>query len=490
MRKIALGLACLALLGLTACKKTVQEKVAKQIPSAETEDAFFKAKVRSTLGSVAYLKNDDNFWTNLRVGQYIFENYRVRTFKESEAILNTNDGSVLILSENSDVEFTAEFREQVTGDVKIQIHDGNIQFDIQKQQKTRFSFMTGTATASIRGTAGFVGSLQGQLVASLKEGQVDVKDSKGKVTSVKQNETLLMTKSGEPKVMVLASSGTKNLTALLDSMARSGSLENVDELESNLNSFDENYREQMKAFEQNLTFEPTVIQPVVSQSEITLQARVNPGVIVTVMGLSDTVPENGVYKRSFSWDKSTAGTKRFMATCSNGEVEVPCNVWVTEYEVPTEANGEPDLDSVSTAADSLALAPVDSATEEPATVDSVVAAPIQKADVAEAPSSVRQSLVVKLGGESLELLPVQDKGKMVESELKIMLSGITDEELEQLESITILRDGKVAQVITDFSGLIYEVPVKLKWNQTVGYEVVAKLKSGDDKRANKRFTAR
>lgn len=488
--------------GLIACKETVENNVKQSLANSavvEENVAVFKAKVRSALGENEHLKANTKNWKKLFVGQNIRDNDQIRTKQESEVVLNTADGTVFVISENSSVEFNAELQESVKGEVNIFIRKGNIQFDVQKQKDNQFNFKTGTATASIRGTAGFVGSLDGQLVASLKEGRVEVKDAKGRSSDITQNQTVLITKSGEAKTFQLESSGTTALFAALNEMSKTGSLDNMEQLEKDLKQFDTKYVDQRKEFEQNLKVNPVVIPKAISQPSITLEAKMTAGVLVTVMGQTDTVPASGVYKRTFSWDKSAAGTKRFMAVCSNGSVEVPCNVWVTEYAPVAEAPAT----EAPAAEVPVEEKPAESVTEDQANSGSAAVNPADSLDsvarekVAEKPRVVPKpgyGLVIKLAEDPLDTLRLVEVSKNGETSdsLKIMLTGISDANMKKIESITIQREDvsevgarsewvqSYVQEDNEIQGREYAVPLQVAVGQTLRYTVVAVLKDGSE----------
>lgn len=500
-RKLLVLPVCLSL-AFIACKDAVEDHIKSNKITAEVDHdavAVFKAKVRSSVGQSQFLKAKTEAWKDLHVGSLIRDNDQVRTEKESEVILNTADGTVFIIAENSNVEFNADLQSTIKGEVNIYIRNGNIQFDVQKQKDNQFNFKTGTATASIRGTAGFVGSLDGQMVASLKEGKVEVKDAKGRSTNITQNQTLLVTKSGDAKTIPLESSGTTALFAALEEMSKSGALDNMEELEKNLQAFDAKYVDQKKEFEQNLEFRPVVIPKAISRPNITLKAQMTPGVYVTVMGQTDTVPASGVYERTFSWDESATGTKRFMATCSNGSVEVPCNVWETEYEpAAPEAPAEEVVEDTLAKADSLAVdslakadsAVVDSAATAPAEV--AVAEPEKKAKPVKKPAAVKipeplpPEWVLKLMGstqdplDTLEEVSMRKRQAVGTSRFNILLykpnCSRDDSCLEEVESVTVYRND---EELTVFQGenlrTINPVDVSIENGKVDVYKVVVKM---------------
>lgn len=509
---------CLSL-AFVACEEASEENIKSSknaSPAVEKVTEIFKAKVRSAVGETEFLKSKSEAWKQLHVGQSVQDNDQIRTAKESEVILNTNDGTVFTISENSNVKFNTAFQDSVRGEINVFIRNGNIQFDVQKQKKNQINFNTGTATAAIRGTAGFVGSLDGQLVASLREGKVEVKDAKGRSSNITENQTILVTKSGEAKTIKLESSGSLALFAALENMVKTGGLENLDELEKSLQAFDAGYVEERNKFEQTLNFRPIAIPTAVRKPTITLEAKLTPGVFVTVMGITDTVPASGEYKRTFTWDEDAAGTKRFIAVCSDGNVEVSCNTWSTEYVNPNSAEAAEVVDTLSQA-DSVATADSSVAAVDSAAVDSAQAPAVEasaepvKKPVARKPASValpkpKFNLVIKLPSQdspamsdslaadslvvdTLETVKVPKRKKEVETDLKIMLSGIEEEELAKIDTIFIYRDGQLVEYMTELWDLVYMRKVTLNKKESARFEVVAKLRDGSDIRAHKTYVA-
>ena len=507
-------------LPLIACKDTVEDHIKSKKISAEVESdalAAFKAKVRSSVGHSKFLKAKSETWKSLHIGQVIGDNDHIMTEKESEVVLNTVDGTVLMISENTTVEFNTELKSSIKGEVNIFIRNGNIQFDVQKQKDNQFNFKTGTATASIRGTAGFVGSLDGQMVASLKEGLVEVTDAKGRSSNITQNQTLLVTKSGEAKTIQLESSGTPALFSALETMVKEVGLDNVETLEKSLQIFDASYVEEKKKFEENLTFAPVSIPAKISNPSITLKAKLTPGVFVTVMGVTDTVPASGEYERTFTWDKSASGTKRFMAVCSDGNVEVSCNTWSTEYENPENPAetplGEPVdetvvdslakadslvADSSAPAADSLQapaeeVAAVEPPVEEVAKVEPVkkAAKPAKKPVAVKIPEPKPSEWVLKLMGASqdpldtLEEVSMKKRQALGEARFNILLykpnCSAEGSCLGEVQSVTVFRNNEVFKVFQgeDITTVI-PVDVTVENGKMANYRVVVKMNDKKD----------
>ena len=461
----------LAALALTACNdkespKPAPKEVAASAPVEEAvpENALLKAKVRSVVGTVEREKADS--WKQLRVGKTVVENDHVRTALESELIVNLTDGSALRVPESSNVTFQAELQDNVKKLIFLDIHSGKVHFDIQKQQQAEIYFKTGTATVAIRGTAGFVGEVQGKTVASLKEGKVEVSTPKGKSTTIVKNQTVLVDDQGDSKVLKLESSGTEALAAAIDSIAKAedgGAALNTEILEKSMNTFDKSYGERQRNFEKNLQFKAVGIPDSLYVPNVMLQARVTPGTIVTVWGERDTVPESGIYQKTLTWGDSAFGTKRFLVGCSDGDVELPCYMWVTEY-VPMPALGEAEPAADTTAAKSAETKSAEDA-------------------------AANLKLSVKIGGGRNERVHLDLPATELSTNLKFNLAGITAGDLGQLKSLVVLRNGKPFKTFdtNDLTSLAYEVPVSIERNKIADFEVVATLKNGKNFRAKKTY---
>jgi len=458
-------LALVVILSLFGCKSSEESKPNPQpVPEAkvevaeEVEASALSAKAKFIVGDVERQRKESP-WKDLHVGHKVKEGDKVRTGLESDAVFSMPDGSRLKVMEKSKVSFAVNTTETGKEMVLIEIEPGTVQFDVQKQKSREFKFKTGTATAAIRGTSGFVGYVNGKTVASLKEGKIEVTTSKGKVEKVVQNQTVLVDSDGASKVLPLKSSGTETLAETIDSIVKvsdGGAAMNLAVLEKSINAFDKSYAEQQRAFEKRLQFKATGIADTLYAPSVMLQARGTPGIVVTVWGEQDTVPANGIYQRTFTWADFAYGTKRFLASCSDGRVEVPCYMWVTEYaNMPT------------------------------APVDTVSAEAGEKA----APAAKNLSLKVNVAGGRNERVHLDLPATELSTSLKFSLGGIAEADLEQLKSLTVLRNGKPFKSFdaNDLTSLSYEVPVTIARNRIADFEVVATLKNGKNFRAKKTF---
>lgn len=464
-----------AALVIAGCKEEPNPKAMAQNEAsavAPDEDApvksKIKAKVRKSVGETELSKNQGETWKRLITGQKVVENNRIRTAVESEAVLAVEDGSSLWITERSDVTLTVEMLDSLNKRISIKIENGQVRFDVQKQvDGNTMEFRTGTAVAAIRGTAGFVGAVNGKMVASLKEGRIDVTDNKsGKVESITANQTVVVDEKQGVVKMDLGASGTGALSKTLDSLlAAAPEADVAKELSAVLKKFDASYKERRAAFEKNLRFQASALPAEVFFPNVTLQARVNPGVIVTVLGEVDTVGANGVYQRTFEWGDDAYGTKRFLASCSDGDVEIPCFMWTTNYVAPT-AQGEP-------------------AAEQPAAEPAAeTAKPAAQSQAAPAAKDVKLS--VKFGGARSER--VHHTGEYT-ANMKVNLSGITAGDLGQIKSIVLKRKGAVVETVNAnaINSLSYEFSAKIPQNTIANFEVVVTTQNGKTYSAKKTY---
>lgn len=123
------------------------------------------------------LKNDAaDDWGAAGKGDILKAGDRVKTGRQSLAILKFNDRSIVRVRENSEISMTTE--SDGTGAVKtVDGAEGSYGFDIQKQQANeKFRFTSPTSVASIRGTMGTWSSGGGNDTLVLPEGNVNVKN--------------------------------------------------------------------------------------------------------------------------------------------------------------------------------------------------------------------------------------------------------------------------------------------------------------------------
>lgn len=514
VKKSLIGFGSVALaLALVACddekkpeaKAPVAQPSAPAAPAepAEPANPVFKAKVRKVIGETELQRKNAESWKQLRQGQSVFEMDRIRTAKESETLLGVNDGSVITVSENSDVTINAEIINELNRKVAITINNGKVYFDVQKQQDgNSLEFRTGTATAAIRGTAGFVGSVDGQTVASLKEGKLAVTSETNETAEIVENQTVLVNKKGKTRSLKLKSSGTKALAAVLDSIVTESAKNPeapVDEnsLTNALESFDVGYAQKQAAFEKSVVFMVSPLPDTIYTPSVTLKAKATPGIVVTILGEKQTVGADSSYTQTFEWGASEFGKKRFLVSLSNGEVDISLGMMTTIYaDKSAEVPAVDTIPAEPAKIDTPAVAPKDSkkSKKDKAKVEPKKEEPKvepKKEEPKKKPVSVSVSV-----GSALEKIhnafgtnPRANgyKGKVYKTNLKIKLNGVSSEELGEIASVRVLRNGDEEKTFSPVTSTSLSVPVSVDVNTIAEYEVIATMKDGKTSKAKKRY---
>lgn len=233
--------------GLIDSRKCVKLAVAVAVVPAMAFSAPAVGKVRSALGAVDRMKMKQSEWSALRVGANIFQSDRVRTGLESEVIFGLPDGSSITIAENAEVEMTNLLEPNNEGgfETRLDIKKGHINFAVRKLQekKSKFIFKTGTMTASIRGTEGYIGG-EDVFFAGLKTGKLDITHKNGQSVSIVAGETTIGTDS--LVVVKLASSGEARFAKKLEKLLTDKSKSTKD-LVVEVQKADSSFQEQLKA---------------------------------------------------------------------------------------------------------------------------------------------------------------------------------------------------------------------------------------------------
>jgi hypothetical protein len=507
IKSYKLSLCLVAALSATvfwACKDEPDPRTVADNKSEAVDTSKIKAKVRKVLGETDLQRKNTEKWSKLRFGQTVAEKDRIRTGAESEAVMAINDGSSLWITELSDVVLDAEIFDSLNHQVSVRVNNGAVLFDVQKQPTGRtVNFTTGVATAAIRGTAGFVASVNGQMVTSLKQGLVSVNSIAGNTGEVVQNQTLIVGKNGVIKNLNLKSSGTKALSMELANVNIWGMGPESEEFEKALTDFDNDYEKRREEFAKKVNFRANPLPDTLMLPSVTLQARVNPGIVVTVMGESDTVPESGIYQRTVEWADDSYGPKRFSVTCSEGDIEIECFTWKSNYTLPSKPAGDDASADSAARADSIAAAEAaaaEAAAAEKAAAEKAAAekatgknAAGKKADQADA-SAANEKKTTKSVNVSLKLVGGKTERKHLDppapeykTNLKFSLAGITDADISEIASVTVKRKGEVVQSFNNVSALTYEVPVSIKLNTIAKFDIEIALKNGKKIRTTKTY---
>lgn len=230
------------------CQKPVlRALIALSIVPAMAMAAQSVGKVRSALGTVERLKFKQGEWSPLSVNAKVYQYDHVRTGVESEVIFGLVDGSSIAIAENTEIELYNVLTPNDDGgyETQLNIKKGHLNFAVPKLQnkKSNFRFKTGTATASIRGTEGYVGG-EGVFFAGLKTGKLEiVPNGKSESVSIVAGETTFGTDS--LVVVKLASSGDTRFAKRLEKILKENK-KPVSELVNDVQKADSVYQQDLR----------------------------------------------------------------------------------------------------------------------------------------------------------------------------------------------------------------------------------------------------
>lgn len=301
------------------------------VPAWAANSAGSIGKVRYILGEVTVQKKAKSNWNPLRVGLKVRENDVIRTLVESEAGIALSDGSLITIEENTTIQFETAVKNQSK---TVNIQSGRVFFDVQKQKEgSQFQFKTGTATAAIRGTNGFVESGSDGIIVSLESGKMIVTDAKGKELEVNGGETLVQDQSKGLQKFKTPSSGSKKLAKEISAEKKSHSLK-VENLEKRARELDEKNAKAADSLAKAKPCEFEALPQKISATEIKVNGKCAANVQVSINSLE--VPlTNGKLSAPVSWEKDSYGTKRIRVKCKRGEAETLCLEAFIEYVKPT-----------------------------------------------------------------------------------------------------------------------------------------------------------
>ena len=453
----------------TACDEKSKQTHKKNKGSTQNVVAtqIFNGYVKDVRGG-ARLRYLNGMPRSLSVGQKVFEGNLLLTEAGASVVISSSEGSAIRIDGKSEVELDAKKLESLKQTFTISLHYGRLFFDIQKQAvRDEFEFRTENVVSIARSSAGFTENVDGLEVYSLKEGKLEV-SLKDSALVIKSGETLLANDNGV-KVLPLAGSGSLILARAIETMVSKAAVSqdmqvsklNLDKIATLIKKFDEAYKKKSDGFvkKNRQQFKPKILVEYIGKPSVTLEALFVPGSYVSVLGIRDTIPESGIYRRTFEWDDSTAfGPKRFIVTCGNGDVEYTCHTWNTNFvsakmaEILTKANER----------------------KSQALKDSVQQLHKLKPTV----------IIEGLGRERIHVLPEE---RDIPATLRFSVVGLTGGDVKQIKKIIIKRKGAVVKTIKadEITTNSFKFPIRLKQNRIAHFEVEVTLVKGKSIKAKK-----
>lgn len=290
-------------------------------------------KVRLVIGDVKYQKQGKSKWTPLRVDGKVQEKDIIKTETESTVSIAFPDGSVVAVAERSEVEFSQLLYNDGSQISTIDIKEGQLRFDVQKQKgdKSSFTFKTGTATCSIRGTDGVVGvTKDGQVIGSLNSGAMDMEQN-GKVVNVKPKQFVVLRKNKPPVVGEAANAGDmefmKQVAKVVEDTTKSDA-----EIVSTAKQIDKKIDVSKEGLKDDFSCRFDGWPAVSDTNAVVFTALCTPGMTVTIG--AETLKSTGE-KLTFSpdWAKNSFGDKKFVVTCTAGNKTFECGRLSTTYKI-------------------------------------------------------------------------------------------------------------------------------------------------------------
>lgn len=437
-----------------ACEETSDSTRNKIKGEKDSAVHIFRGTVCEVVGDVL-LKSLDGDLNRLSVGQKIFEKNKLVTESRSSVVISVSDGSALKVEGKSEIELDAKIIESLRRKVSMTLRQGRLMFDIQKQAiKDEFEIRNGRFVSVASSTAGFAENVDGMEIFSLKDGRLELIGENGLTSVVTSGQTLLANANGV-RVFTLSSSGSLFLARALDSIVTEASSQqgirasrlSFAKIEKKLLEYDNAYRKKQEEFISKVQpqFKPKTLNEYIGKPSVLLEAFLDSGSVVMVQGLRDTVSESGLYRRSFTWEDSTAfGTKRFIVNCLDDEVEYICHTWSTNFVSAKMAE-------VLTKADERkALVPKDSAQQ---------------------PQILKPTVIIEGSGrERIHVLPEE---RDIPATLRFSVAGLMKSDLKQIKQITIKRKGSVIKTINgnELTTNSFKLPIRLKQNRIAHFEV-------------------
>jgi len=455
----------------SACDEKTKQTHKKNMGSTPNVVAtqIFKGHVKEIQGG-ARLKYLNGMPRSLSVGQKVFENNLLLTESGGALVLSVADGSAFKMDGKAEVELDAKKFESLKQRFTISLHYGKLFFDIQKQAvRDEFEIRTEKVASITQSSAGFVENVDGLEIYSIKEGRHDV-SLNDSVIVIKGGQTLLANDNGI-KILTLAGSGSLILARAIETIASKATAThgmpvkklNLDKIASLIKTFDDAYKKKSDGFikKNRAQFKPKILNEYIGTPSVTLEALFVPGHYVSILGIRDTIPESGLYRRTFEWEDSTAfGPKRFIVTCGNGEVEYTCHTWNTNFvsakmaEILTKANERKS----QAARDSSQLL-----------------------------KKLKPSVIIEgLGRERIHVLPEE---RDIPATLRFSVVGLTGGDLKQIKRIIIKRKGAVVKTFKadEITTNSFKFPIRLKQNRIAHFEVAVTLAKGKIIKAKKVF---
>lgn len=160
--------------------------------------------IKQLIGTVEVRRGSATVWNSARVKMGLREGDAVRTFIESEVELQTGEGTLVKVKENSTMELGSLKGDEANQNTSVKILNGSILANVKKlvTPGSSFEFETPTATAAIRGTILGIEVDKNETRVKVFEGKVAVRPQGAKnETELEQNQ-MAVVQSGSERINV------------------------------------------------------------------------------------------------------------------------------------------------------------------------------------------------------------------------------------------------------------------------------------------------
>lgn len=287
------------------------------------------AKVHSVIGEVDRATKKNPEWKQLHVGNKVAMHDRLRSALESEATFNMPDGSMITLTENSEITIAQMTQEEGAIQTSIDITSGRLVFSAQKQQNnSNFKFKTGTMVAAIRGTDGCIDGGE-VLIAGLQTGALQVELNSGEKLMILGGQIVF--KRDSLIVIDVASAGDPSFHKDLATVVRDTSFNHA-ELIQKILRLDSIYQNALDSAKKRIECVIDALPDTVSTEEITIHGYCPAGAKANFYGKEVVLEKDGRFLSSVSLDSVAVGEKLFRLTCVQGDLKFFCSEARTYYK--------------------------------------------------------------------------------------------------------------------------------------------------------------
>lgn len=480
-------------------------------------------KVRLVIGDVQYQKTGKIRWNPLRIDAKVAQKDRIKTDVESTVSIAFPDGSMVSVGERAEVEFSELVYSNGEQSTEVNLLEGVLEFDVQKQKgsKSAFRFKTGNATCSIRGTDGVVSvTKSGNVMGSLNSGAMDMAEGE-QVLSIAPNQFAALRKgkapirgeaknAGDPKFM-------QELANVIEDPSKSD-----DEIMSAAKSLDDKYEKIKSDLRAKYSCKFEDLPTMTDQNNVVINANCTSGIDAIVIGAETAAPTDGKFSVNPSWTEGSFGPKKFVAKCHAEDTWFECARLQTEYRVVrTPAFGGSDekkcqvkfsttgfeenagalklkmgdkiLNEIMVNADTAGVLKL-----QPGTFTYTLDAESDLQNEGKVSKKLRcypqTNVSVNIKGKPTEVIrKFASQGSFIYPEIEFSLKNVLNNDPGQIHSVEVFVGGKpfsIESVKAEDGSLAYKSTVKIPRNKTSEVNVVTTMENGDVFTAKKVFVIR